>query len=116
MRMKSFILVLLTLSSTVHAMTWAELSEEIELVENGAAGNREMILRFSEMVHMMASYSRQLRQEDLEALFCPPQGQSMNIDDLVTIVRAEARRQDARPDALVQDLLLTGFAQEFPCE
>lgn len=116
MKMKLIIPVLLILSSTVQAMTWVELSEEIESVESGAAGNRDIILRFSEMVHMMVSYSRQLRQENLQPLFCPPQGQAINIDDLVSIVRAEARRQDARPDALVQDLLLSGFAEEFPCE
>ena len=111
---------LLTLVATlcagpVQAMTWAELEAEIDAVEDGAAGNRQMILRFSEMVHMLVSYTRQLHQEDLQPLACPPRGQAVNIDELVSLVRAEARRVNATPETLVQDRLLAGFRTRFPC-
>ena len=114
-RQMPLVMLLVLLTGHAQAMTWGELSREIESVEGGAAGNREIILRFSEMVHMLASYTRLLREQDLPALICPAQGQSVNIDELVSLVREEARRIDADNDALVQDLLLAGFQKKFPC-
>lgn len=103
------------LPNTVSAMTWAELSQEIEAVEGGAEGDRQIILRFSEMVHMMVSYTRSLHEQGLTPLICPPRGQAMNIDDLVSIVRRQAMQSSAGDETLVQDLLLAGFRDEFAC-
>lgn len=97
------------------AMTWSELEAEINAVESGAAGNSRIIMRFAEMVNMMVSYTRQLHEADLPPLICPPRGVPMHSDQLVSIVRAQARQTNAGPDTLVQDLLLDGFRAEYPC-
>jgi len=99
----------------LQAMPWSELEAEINSIEAGQAPDSRIILRFSEIVNMMVSYTRQLRENDLEPLFCPPQGVPMHSDQLVAIVRAQARQQNAAPQTMVQDLLLDGFRAEFPC-
>jgi hypothetical protein len=103
------------LSAPLQALTWSELEAEINSVESGNAPNSAIIVRFSEMVNMMVSYTRELNQQQLEPLFCPPRGVPMHSDQLVSMVRAEARQQDAGPQVMVQDLLLDAFLGEFPC-
>lgn len=119
--MKSFLYGPLLLAATLlpatpaNAMTWEELQTEILAVESGAPGNREMILRFSEMVHMLVSYTRDLQTRGLATPFCPPRGQTVTIDELVSLVRVQARAESASPETLVQDLLLAGYRHRFPC-
>ena len=103
------------LAAPLQAMNWAELEAEINSVESGNAPNSAIIVRFSELVNMMVSYTRELHEQQLSPLFCPPQGVPMHSDQLVSMVRAEARKQDAGPQMMVQDLLLDAFRAEFPC-
>lgn len=109
------LLTLLVPPTPLQAMTWGELEAEINAVEAGAPGNREMILRFSEMVHMLVTYTRQLQVQGLPPLVCPTRGQAINIDELVSMVRHEARTEQAGPETLVQELLLSGFRETYPC-
>ena len=103
------------LCAPLQALSWSELEAEITSVESGGAPNSQIILRFSEMVNMMVSYTRQLNEKNLAPLFCPPQGVPMHSDQLISIVRNQARQQNAGPETMVQELLLDGFSAEFPC-
>ena len=39
----------------------------------------------------------------------------MSIDEVVSVVRAEARRSNAGRSTTVQSLMLAGFREKFPC-
>lgn len=108
--------VLCLLSSPAGALTWRELAAEIASVESGNAGNPVMMQRVCALTTMLMVYRAALVEADSAPLFCPPPGGSMGLDEVVSIVRAEARRHDAADSSLVQQLLLEGMRRRFPCE
>lgn len=110
------LLLVFLFTTPVQAMTWSELEAEINTIESGQTGNPEIIMRFAEMVNMLVSYTRELNQADLAPLICPPRGVPMHSDQLISIVRAQARQSNAGPETMVQDLLLDGFRAKFPCD
>lgn len=110
------VFVLCLLSSPAGALNWRELAAEIDSVESGNAGNAVMMQRVSALITMLMVYRDALVEAKSVPLFCPPPGGSMGLDEVVSIVRAEARRQDAADSSLVQQLLLSGMRRRFPCE
>lgn len=104
-------------SSGAAAMPWQELQSEINSVEAGNQPDMAIIRRTAEMVEMLVGYHRALRSEGAERLlFCPQAGGSMELDEVVSLIRFQARKQNATPDTLVQSLLLDAFRSRFPCD
>lgn len=104
-------------ASTGYAMTWQELEAEINSVESGNPQNMQIIARFSDMVQMLVTYNKAERDAgNSKALFCPPPNGSLQLNEVVSMVRAEVRRKAAAQDALVQELLLASFSQRYPCD
>ncbi|MFM1896253.1 MAG: hypothetical protein RLZZ385_1327 [Pseudomonadota bacterium] len=97
------------------AMNWGELEDEIAAVEGGAPGNREIIARFAEITEMLVTYTRALQDSGTAPLLCPAPGTPMTIDEVVSVVRAQARRSNADRGTTVQALMLAGFREKFPC-
>lgn len=116
--MVKYLLVFLTCLTTnsLHAMTWTELQAEIDSVEAGNPGNRDIILRFSEIVQTAVVYNRAVQESEPGAqLFCPPPDTPMTLDEIVSLVRAESRREPASAERQVQVLMLDGFRRRYPC-
>ena len=116
--MKSALVLLVCLLSapTLHAMTWQELQTEIDSVESGNPPNQEIIARFSEMVQMLVTYYRAVQDTAPDAqLFCLQPSGSLQLDEIVSMVRAQARTGPAADDASVQELLLDSFRARFSC-
>ncbi len=99
-----------------YGMSWGELRAEIESVESGNSGDVVIIQRMSEIVQTIVSY----RSAIIEAggtirLFCPEAEKEMHLDDFVSMVRREAQLQQVDDQASVQDLLLSGLANNYSC-
>lgn len=102
-----------TLSS---AMTWSELNEQIQLVESGKAVDPAFVLRLSEIVQMLVVMTEaQAEKDDSSLLFCPPKGEQLNLDQVTSMMRKQARDEQINGETLVQNLLLQSFIGEFPC-
>lgn len=115
--MKSTMLLLLLLSPlSAWALSWGELEAEIDSVESGNPGDVAIIQRMSDVVSAVAAYNRALREAGAdELLFCPASGSSIELDRIVSLVRAQARLDQAGPEIGVETLLLRALAREFPC-
>lgn len=107
----------LFINSASQAMTWQELQAEIDSVESGQPGNQQVIMRFSEMIQMLATYSQTVYESHPNAkITCPPQSVPMHIDEIVSMVRKQARDTKADKSASVQVLMLDAFMEKFPCQ
>lgn len=107
----------LFIHNSLQAMTWQELQAEIDSVESGQPGNQQVIMRFSEMIQMLATYTQTVYESHPDAkITCPPLGVSMHIDEIVSMVRKQARDTKAEKSASVQVLMLDAFKLSFPCE
>lgn len=49
-------------------------------------------------------------------LFCPAHDTPVTLDEMVSLVRAEARHQQATAETLVQELILDGLRRRYPCD
>lgn len=110
--------VLLLLSQMASAMTWSELEQQIEAVESGETVDQNLLVRLSEMVQMLVVMRK---AQTSPGLFCPPQEGSLDIDEIVSMLRAQARASAVAQEALAQDqtlvqsLLLQTFIEAYPC-
>ncbi len=110
------LLLVLLLSNQVAAMTWKELNDDILRVESGAQSDPQIIVRLSEIVLTLVSYTKAVEEQDpAKQIFCMQPGGSLNINEIVSMVRYEARTRDAMEVELVQDLMLIAFQARFPC-
>lgn len=113
---RSFVLIAsCLLANAVAAMTWAELEREIESVEAGNAGNPQLIQRTAEMIEMLAVYAKAQAAAELPRLFCPEPNRQIQLDGVVSMIRAQARAENAGPATSVQQLLLNSFRANYPC-
>lgn len=115
MRVIGFALFML-LSPWAGAMSWAELRHEIESVESGNPTNVAIVQRLAEAVEAMAFYNGSLRRAGIEdRLFCPPENGSLQLDEVVSMIRAQSRRDSSPDTESVQKLLLNAFIFRYPC-
>jgi len=110
-----FLVCLFVAAAPVKALTWLELHQEIQSVEQGNPANTAIIQRMSDITTALLTYHRTAVNAELATLFCPPSGGSMGLDEIVSIVRQQAAEADVQDDYLVESLLLSGLQQRFPC-
>jgi hypothetical protein len=114
--MKTLLLIcLIVAAAPVKALTWQELNQEILSVEQGNPANTAIIQRMSDITTALFTYHRAAVTAELATLFCPPEGGSMGLNEIVSIVRRQATEADVQDDYLVESLLLDGLQQRFPC-
>lgn len=93
MRKVLLFVICLSAGPALHAMTWQELQAEIDSVESGNPSNRDIIVRFSEVVQMLVTYNKAVQERDPAArLFCPSPNGSLQLDEIVSMVRGGAER------------------------
>lgn len=105
-----------SISAPSNAMTWSELDEQIHAVESGKAADPTFLLRLSEMIQMFVVMTEAQAEKDASSLlFCPPKGGQLNLDQVTSMIRKQARDEEVVAETLVQYLLLQAFISEFPC-
>lgn len=114
---KTLVIITLCLfSATGSAMTWTELKQEIDSVESGNPPNVSIISRMSDIVTMMTVLiNAQADHDPSSLLFCPPKNQSVTLDQIVSLIRHQARISEPEAAASVQQLLMDSMRREFPC-
>lgn len=108
--------LLLLLSNAASAMKWGELEQEIRSVEAGEPANTAIIQRFGELVEGVVIYTRALNERGSSPrIFCTSGEQAVHLNELVSLVREQARQQRAEGTEPVVRLLLQGLARRHPC-
>ena len=99
-----------------HALTWGELESEVLSVESGNPVNVQMIRRMSDIVEAIVQFHVALQTAGVErTLFCPASGQEMGLEEIVSMVRHQARLEQSDAEALIPELLINALQREFAC-
>jgi len=113
------VLILIAICLLPHnsfALTWGELNAEITASEAGEEVRQEIVLRLMDIVQMTVVFRQSLAAAEADVLlFCPGPGQGMSLDEVTSMVRAQARREQACDEVLVQNLVLDAFRDAPPC-
>ena len=109
-------LVLLVYIDPVLAIKWGELEREIVAVESGKPATGTVQIRLIAAIDTIVVYTKILREQNSAALlFCIPQGTSMNFNQVVAMIRHQAKIDRAAPEEKVQSLLLRSLVRQYPC-
>ena len=118
LRLAALPLLFTLLNHDASAMSWGELEKEILASESGKPVIDETMYRVVEIVQTVAVYTQALYQKNPRSpdlLFCIPKGTSMDINQGISLIRHQAKLENAKPDAQVQNLLLRALTLKFPC-
>lgn len=100
-----------------HAMTWQELNTEIHNSEAGKEVDRSVVKRLISIVDTVVVYTNEQKKMASDTLlFCVPESGQFNLDEITSLIRAQARKVDAPADESVAKLLIDGFRNGYPCE
>ena len=116
MKTNLLLLLLLTVARVANAMSWQELNTQISLAEAGKPADPAAIRRLVDIVDMLVIYTGEQAATDKSSLlFCAPENQTFNLNEVVSLVRARAKTTMAEDSVKVQHLLLDAFKQAYPC-
>lgn len=112
MRAFSFYLffMIYLLPQTSNAMTVSEYQQRQTQETPTEAFSKHL----NEIVTTIVIYTKVLRAQQLDPLFCPAAGTSMNVDDIHRIIEREIQK-GVKSEELIQVILLHGFMNTFPC-
>ncbi len=99
------------------ALSWGDLQQEIERLAAGKPATQLIHLRLFEVFETVAIYTKALKaHKPNSALFCSANDTQMHFNQLVSMIRHQARQEQATAQEPVQALLLRALQQQFPCK
>lgn len=102
--------IIYLLPQTSNAMTVSEYQQR----QTRGTPTETFSKHLNEIVTTIVIYTKALREQQLDPLFCPVVGTGMTVDDIHRIIEREIQK-GVKSEELIQVILLNGFMNTFPC-
>ena len=98
------------------ALTFAELEKEVVAVEAGQRPDEMIFIRLADITEAFTVYTKALyKKKTTTLLFCIPRGTQMNINQVISMIRRQAKIDKVSQGEMVQNILLRAYESQFPC-